>query len=83
MALIHVDAGGLNAHWCKNWMSLALDDVCHALWAAWVSNWVSGFADTLLVLVGTIHRPVAGWRRPSSISSALRNTLHVFFVKIT
>ena len=27
MALIHVDGGGLNAHWCRNWMSLALEDV--------------------------------------------------------
>ena len=26
MALIHVEGGGLNAHWCKNWISLAFDD---------------------------------------------------------
>ncbi len=25
MALIHVDGGGLNAHWCRNWMSLAFE----------------------------------------------------------
>ncbi len=45
-----------------------------------------GFSGVMLwcsLLVGTIQRPVAGWHLPSSISSALQNTLHEFFVKMT
>ncbi len=35
------------------------------------------------LFVGTIQRPVAGWHLPSSISLALQNTLHEYFVKMT
>ena len=45
-----------------------------------------GFSGVTLqcsLLVGTIQRPVAGWRLPSSISLALQHTLHEIFVKMT
>ena len=37
----------------------------------------------MLVEVGTIQSPVAGWRFPSSISSAFLNTFQLFLVKTT
>ena len=64
-------------------MSLALEEVWYALCAAWEASLSGGLVSMGLLFVGTTQRPVSGWRFPTSINSAVQNTLQSFLVKMT
>ena len=45
MAVIHVDGGGLKAHWWRNWISFAVEVVWYALWVAWEAKAEGGVVE--------------------------------------
>ena len=72
MALIHMDGGRLKAHWWRNWISFAFDEVWYALWAACLVNLDGRFLVVSRSFVGTIQSPVVGWHFLTGMCSALQ-----------